>query len=144
LKFVLKLNSCQVDSGTPTQLYALRSAPSNGTPRAHGGDGELEEVEVEIVTEAVVNAVAGAVGEVVNEVVQTAIEETRFNFKANVYTLIAVIGAVLLERGIWNLWGMWLGDSTLLSNGGSFAAGLVILCIIRALNLPLASTIPGR
>ena len=136
------------DSGaglSPAYALALRS--NDGASLSKNGDG-VQELEVEILTEAVAEAVADAVGEVVHEAVQeavqTAIEEARFDFKANLYTLVAVTAAVLLERGIWNTWDYFFGDSSLASNLGSLVLGLTILLIIRMLNLPLATTVPGR
>ena len=132
------------DSGaglSPAYALALRS--NDGASLSKNGDG-VQELEVEILTEAVAEAVADAVGEAVQEAVQTAIEEARFDFKANLYTLVAVTAAVLLERGIWNTWDYFFGDSSLASNLGSLVLGLTILLIIRMLNLPLATTVPGR
>ena len=127
--------------GTPQYSLALRDGAKDGT------DG-VQEMEVEILTEAVVDAVSDAVAEVVQgavqEAVQTAFEDSRFDLRANLYTLIAVTAAVLLERGVWNCWDWYFGDDTLASNAGSLVVGLTVLLIIRALNLPLVSTVPGR
>jgi hypothetical protein len=71
-------------------------------------------------------------------------EDARFDFKANLYTLVAVTAAVLFERGIWNTWDHFFGDESLASNLGSLIVGLTVLMIIRILNLPLATTVPGR
>ena len=153
-------------SGTPGALRLTVRHPSMQPPQSDGlspayyalalrnADGaaptdvQVQEMEVEILTEAVADAVAEAVaecvGDAVNDAVQTAIDEGRFDFKANIYTLIAVTAAVLLERGVWNTWDQFFGDDTLTSNLGSLVIGLTVLLIIRILNLPLATTIPGR
>lgn len=125
----------------PPYTLVLRD-PQSGNGAKDGTEG-VQEMEVEILTEAVVDAVTEAVNDVVAEAVQTAMEKA-FDFKANLYTIIAVTAAVLLERGVWNSWDMVFGDDTWLSNGGSLAVGLMVLLIIRILNLPLLNTIPGR
>ena len=148
-------------------LSAQQSQQLSSTPEVGGGDGQspvyalairdgantfkndgVHEMEVEILTEAVSDAVADAVGDVVQEAVaeavQTAMEDARFDFKANLYTLVAVTAAVLLERGVWNTWDYYFGDESLESNVGSLVVGLGVLVLIRILNLPLASTVPGR
>ena len=136
----------QTEDSTPRHYnsgaLALRSSPRQGV-----SDG-VHEMEVEILTEAVADAVADAVGEVVHgavaEAVQTAIEETRFDFRANFNTLVAVTAAVLLERGIWQVYDTLFGSDGLWSNLSSLFIGLFILILIRLLNLPLATTVPGR
>lgn len=144
----MSLQTASGESGTGLgPAYALALRGTDGASPSRNGDG-VQEMEVEILTEAVADAVADAVGEVVQEAVQeavqTAIDEARFDFKANIYTLIAVTGAVLLERGVWNTWDYFFGDSSLASNVGSLVLGLTVLLVIRILNLPLATTIPGR
>jgi hypothetical protein len=128
-------------------VYALAVRNDNGTSTNWKNDA-VHELEVEILTEAVADAVADAVGEIVQDAVQdavqTAMEDARFDFKANLNTLVAVTAAVLLERGVWNTWDYYFGDESLVSNLGSLVVGLSILMIIRILNLPLASTVPGR
>lgn len=129
---------------SPIHALALRHAEGASPPK---GDA-YHELEVEVLTEAVADAVADAVGEAVHEAVQeavqTALEESRFDFKANLNTVVAVAAAVLLERGIWNTWDYYFGDDTLASNLGSLGLGLAVLFMIRVLNLPLATTVPGR
>jgi Fuseless len=132
------------DGQSPIYALAVRNTDSSGANK----NDAVHELEVEILTEAVADAVADAVGEVVQEAVQeavqTAMEDARFDFKANLYTLVAVTAAVLLERGVWNTWDYYFGDESLESNVGSLVVGLMVLIIIRILNLPLATTVPGR
>lgn len=130
--------------GGQSPVYALAVRNTEGTSK----NNAVHELEVEILTEAVADAVADAVGEVVQEAVQeavqTAMDDARFDYKANLYTLVAVTAAVLLERGVWNTWDYYFGDESLTSNVGSLMVGLTVLLIIRILNLPLATTVPGR
>jgi len=132
--------------GGQSPVYALAVQNTDGTNTSK--NDAVHELEVEILTEAVADAVADAVGEVVQEAVQeavtTAMDDARFDYKANLYTLVAVTAAVLLERGVWNTWDYYFGDESLTSNLGSLIIGLTVLLVIRILNLPLASTVPGR
>ena len=45
-----------------------------------------------------------AVGEAVGTAVRQALEDRRFDVRANVYTLIAITGVILYWRGVWTLW----------------------------------------
>jgi hypothetical protein len=45
-----------------------------------------------------------AVGEAVGDAVRQALEDRRFDLRANVYTLIAITGVILYWRGVWTLW----------------------------------------
>jgi hypothetical protein len=47
---------------------------------------------------------AQAVGEAVGDAVRQALEDRRFDVRANVYTLIAITGVILYWRGVWTLW----------------------------------------
>ncbi|PRW45386.1 ubiquitin-conjugating enzyme [Chlorella sorokiniana] len=158
------LSPDRVVSSTPGGAIRLTKRAST-VDRDEGGDEEhqglvlkdpagekadedaVRELEVEIVAGAVAEAVAEAVQEAVQEAVhdavQQAIEENvQFDVRANVYTLIAVTGVILFWRGVWNTWDSIFGTE-LQSNIGSMVVGLVIMCIIRALDLPLVQGLPG-
>jgi len=113
---------------------ALERDHSSPSPSFNGENGEANDREVDYITDAVVDAVADAVGEAVTEAVQKAVD-TRFDtIRANFYTLVAVMAAVLVERGVWNCWDYFFGATTLLSSAGSFAVGVTILIIVRLIN----------
>lgn len=42
--------------------------------------------------------------QVVADAVTAALEDHRFDFRANVFTLIAITGVILYWRGVWTLW----------------------------------------
>jgi len=49
----------------------------------------------------------------VRQAVRTALDESagsRFDVRANVYTLVAITGVVLYWRGVWSLWCVIAGD----------------------------------
>lgn len=80
--------------GQTRPIYALAVRNADGTGVWKHDEGN--DLEAEIVTEAdaVADAVSEVVEEAVQEPVQTAMEDARFDFKANLYTLVAVIAAM--------------------------------------------------
>jgi type IV secretory pathway VirB2 component (pilin) len=150
LRLTLRASSfCQTAddlSGQQASALALRE------PYDPTGLGSIRELEVEVSPEALNDAMADAlaasvteaVQEAVNTAVTTAMDGASFDVRGNLATLVAVVGAVLLERGVWTTWDMVFGDDTLWANAGSAVVGCVILVVIRLLNLPLVSSIPGR
>lgn len=64
-------------------------------------------------------------------------DRTSMDLRANVNTLVAVIGIVIFERGVWTAWDVCFGDSAW-SEAVSIGTGLGILTAIRVFNIPLA------
>ncbi|KAL4531215.1 hypothetical protein Ndes2526B_g09617 [Nannochloris sp. 'desiccata'] len=75
----------------------------------------------------------------VEEAVSNALKADRnsMDLRANVNTLVAVIGIVIFERGVWTAWDVCFGDSAW-SEVVSVGIGLGILTAIRVFNIPLA------
>jgi len=107
---------------------------------------DFEERLHDIVAAEVESAIAVAVRSAmekeivsVEEAVSKALKADRnsMDLRANVNTLVAVIGIVIFERGVWTAWDVCFGDSAW-SEVVSVGIGLGILTAIRVFNIPLA------
>lgn len=107
---------------------------------------DFEERLHDIVTAEVESAISVAVRSAmekemvsVEEAVSKALKADRpsMDLRANVNTLVAVIGIVIFERGVWTAWDVCFGDSAW-SEAVSVGTGLGILTAIRVFNIPLA------
>ena len=50
------------------------------------------------------DCVRSPAAQVVGDAVAAALEDKRFDFRANAFTLIAITGVILYWRGVWTLW----------------------------------------
>jgi hypothetical protein len=122
-------------SSYPYILHLLQTSSVDFEERLH--DIVAAEVESAIAV-AVRNAMEKEMVSV-EEAVSNALKADRnsMDLRANVNTLVAVIGIVIFERGVWTAWDVCFGDSAW-SEVVSVGIGLGILTAIRVFNIPLA------
>lgn len=143
--------------GSGTLTFFVRQSASGGinaelgSPMQRGagspsGEGANEtfweddgvEHRVELPHELVHDTVHGAVGDAVRQ----ALEDRRFDVRANFFTLVAIIGVILYWRGVWTLWDKLVGMS-LASEIACIAVGLFIIVLFRFVRLPLLEGLPS-